>query len=344
MKLRLFIIFCLYFVFFASCKKQIGTEKIQTERNNIINVKNKIKEIKTDSILLSSISKPYLISDYLLIVDFKAYDECVHIFNKNDFHYIKSFAYAGPGPEEITRLGYVGINEMCNEIELTDLGKQQIYYYNLDSLLHYKLYTPSKKQKIIGEKLLHYYQYINITTRMGLILTPNGSSNYNVSVGTQNTLSREFKAMPYTHPYINNKRVYFDVSPKKGIYVECYQGQDLMSICSIDGTLKYNIYGGHNWKENQKGRKEYYRPVHFVGDKIFALYLNDAGIINHPAKGQIGNTATKFLVFDLSGNYLYTLETEYHITNFCYDESNNRLILACNDDIQFGYLNLKEIQ
>lgn len=337
------IFYILFIILFVCCNKQTKTDKIQIKRDSIVNIKNRIKEIKIDSILFSSISKPYLISDFLLIADFKAHDECIHIFNKNNFHYVKSFAYTGPGPDEITRLGYVGINEMRREIELTDLGKQEIYYYNLDSLLYNNLYTPSKKSKIIGEKLIHYYQYIDTITKMGLILTPNGTSNYSVSVGTQNTLNREFKTMPYTHPYVNNKRVYFDVSPQKEMYVECYQGQDLMSICSIDGTLKYNIYGGYDWKENQKGRKEYYRPVRIVGDKIFALYLNNAGIINHPTKGLIGNTATQFLVFDLSGDYLFTLETEYHITNFCYDESNNRLILACNDDIQFGYLSLKDI-
>ncbi len=326
-----------------SCVQKESTEKMQTERNNIIYVKDKIKEIKIDSLLFSSLSKPYLCSDYLLIADYKAYDECVHIFDKNDFHYITSFAYTGMGPDEITRLGYVGINEAHREIELTDLGKQQIYFFNLDSVLDDKSYVSRKKSKIIGEKLLHNYQYIDNDIRMGLILTPSGTSNYSVTVGTQDIHSGKFKAMPYTHPSVNNKRVYFDVSPKEKIYVECYQGQNLMTICSINGALKYNIYGGHSWKENQQGRKEYYRQTRFVGNKIFALYLDDLGIINHPGNGPVENQATKFLVFDLTGNYLATLETGYHILTFCYDESNNRIILACNDDIQFGYLDLNEI-
>ena len=52
------------------------------------------------------------------------------------------------------------------------------------------------------------------------------------------------------------------------------------------------------------------------------------------------NPATKFLIFDLNGNHLKTLETDYHIVRFCYDEDHNRLIMSLNEDIQFAYLDL----
>jgi hypothetical protein len=52
---------------------------------------------------------------------------------------------------------------------------------------------------------------------------------------------------------------------------------------------------------------------------------------------------TKFLVFNLYGDYIQTPEAECPITAFCCDKENNRIILSMNADIQFGYLNLDEI-
>lgn len=334
----------LVLLFVLSCKQQEhAIEKTQNKRDNIISVKDLIKEIDPDSILFSSMSKPYIIDDYLLIADYKSYDHTVQIFDKNDFHHIMGIAYTGLGPGEIARLGYVGIDEKHRKIELTDLGKQIIYSFDLDSVLADPFYMPQVKAKIIGEKLLYKYQYINENTCMGLILEPVSNSDYKVTVGTRNMDNGELRKMPYTHPAVQNKRVEFSVSPEYNQYVECYINQDLMSICSLDGSLKYNIYGGNDWKENERGRKEYYRSVAFVGDKIFALYLNDDGLINDPMKGPIGNYATKFLVFDLEGNYLATLETGYSIFVFCYDKDNNRIIFSFNEDMQFGYLDLNNL-
>ncbi len=49
---------------------------------------------------------------------------------------------------------------------------------------------------------------------------------------------------------------------------------------------------------------------------------------------------TKFLVFDMNGNYIQTIETKCQILNFCYDEKNNRIIMSLDDDMQFAYLDL----
>ena len=43
------------------------------------------------------------------------------------------------------------------------------------------------------------------------------------------------------------------------------------------------------------------------------------------------------------GEYIKTLKVGYHITGYCYDKENHRLILDLNDDIQFGYLDLEGI-
>lgn len=52
---------------------------------------------------------------------------------------------------------------------------------------------------------------------------------------------------------------------------------------------------------------------------------------------------TVLMVFNLNRITLKTLETEYKLSDFCYDEDNNRLILSLNDEIQFAYLDLDGI-
>lgn len=52
---------------------------------------------------------------------------------------------------------------------------------------------------------------------------------------------------------------------------------------------------------------------------------------------------TSLLVFNLEGDYLKTLNVGYRIMYFCYDKENNRILMALNDEIQFGYLSLEKI-
>ncbi len=334
----LLLFFC---ISYWSCSSP-ETEKYQYNRDNVIQVMDKIKEIEIDSVILNSSCSLYIIDDYLLIVDYKSYDYLISLFDKNKFHYITSTAYKGQGVGEIANIGYLGIDNAHRQFNVSDYGKQTVFCYNLDSVLINPSYIPSKKLNIYGDKALEQYKYINDTTCIGLIFEPISVSDFKLSVGTQNMNTGEFKLMPYIHPDIEKKRVSFDVSPKYDMYVECYRGQNLMTICTLNGDLKYNIYGGNDWNDNQGKRHiEYFQQVALAGDKIMALYLNDNGYVKDPAKGIVGNLATKLLVFDLNGNYIATLETGYHICHFCYDEANNRIILNMNDDMQFGYLNLE---
>jgi len=51
---------------------------------------------------------------------------------------------------------------------------------------------------------------------------------------------------------------------------------------------------------------------------------------------------TKFFIFDTDGNYVQTIETGYWITDYCYDEIENRIIMCLNDkNIRFAYLDLE---
>jgi hypothetical protein len=143
--------------------------------------------------------------------------------------------------------------------------------------------------------------------------------------------------MPYEHPEIKKKRIFFAASVEHGIYVECYLYHDLMTICTLEGELKYNIYG-RKWDTKVTNRYDYYGQVRICGDKIIVPYEDGTD-----RTGPVTLYPTQFLVFDLEGDYLQTLETGYKIDSFCYDKANHRLILTLNDDPQVAYLDLAEV-
>lgn len=331
--LSLFIIvFCL---FSCSGKK---SEKRQHSRNNIVNVHNRVKKIKTDTLL---IGYPflYLINKYLLISDYKSTDKIIYIFNKNNFEYIKSVGQQGPGPNEITELGFIGTDEINKKFYVTDNGKLKIYGFDLDSALEYSNYLPTVKMKMNKKALPMEYIYFNDTLALSLMMKPTGNSGYNEEVVRLNFKTWKMVPMKYTYPGMKKKRISFTASKRYGLNVECCWHNDLMTITDLYGNLKYNVYGP-NWKEknNYHNYFQYYWGVVFVGDKIVAGYA-DGRYRYSGKKGYF--LPTKFLVFDKDGDYIKTLETGYGISEFVYDKDNNRIIMNVNDAyMQFAYLNL----
>ena len=91
------------------CNNNSGTEKHQGKRNNIVNVCEKVKEIKIseDKVLIGSSVNLYLIDNYLIIQDYRSYDKLIHLFDKNQFTYLTSIGIRGQGPNEITNMGFI---------------------------------------------------------------------------------------------------------------------------------------------------------------------------------------------------------------------------------------------
>ena len=173
---------------------------------------------------------------------------------------------------------------------------------------------------------------------MGVMIEPTGNSGFNHSVAKFNFNTGEIKTMPYKHPDIDKKRVCFALSMKHGIYVECYHYQDLMTILDIDGNLKYNI-NGREIKNETRNHLGFYSKVVFYNDKILALYSAGKDQYSKTERG----FPTQFMIFNTEGDYIQTIETEYSILDFCYDEDNNRIIMNLDEEIQFAYLNLAGI-
>jgi hypothetical protein len=315
-----------------SCTHSSKIEKYQSKRDNVVNVRDKVKKIEMEEVLIGSLSRLYIMGDYLIIGDYNSHDELIQIFDKNSFSPVIGTAYLGQGPGEIANMGHIGVDEANRRFFVSDHGKQRIFGYALDSVLADPSYMPEVKMKMNEKQFPSRYQYINDTLSIGLIIEPIGNNDFKPSVAAWNMNTGEIKLMPYEHPDIEKRRITFAVSMKDSIYVECYDYHDLMTVCSLNGDLKYNIYG-RNYNSIRSNKIHHYGTVAFCNDRIVASYSGKENFSDE-------YLPTKFLVFDLTGDYIQTLETGYRILDFCHDEANNRIIMAFDDDIQFGYLEL----
>ncbi len=188
---------------------------------------------------------------------------------------------------------------------------KKIFSYNLDSVLANPFYISNIKTDIKIGLFPDTYRYINDTLCIGRIIEPIGTNDFKSLVAKWNMQTGEIRPMKYEHPDIKKKRITADVSPEYGLYVECYSRYDLMTICDLNGNLKYNIYGP-KW-EKRNNANSTLQPTRLLWkQKIIAGYSGG----DHRTDAYY---PTKLLVFDLNGNYIQTLETEYKISSFCYD-------------------------
>lgn len=336
------IYYSLFLFFFAlsSCKNNHPTEIFLKSRNNTVNVRDKIKEILTGEPYITSWGELCLLDKYLIIKDSQSHDSLIHIFNKNTFRYIKSTGVMGPGPNDITRIGELFPNEKDKRFYVFDVGKIRLLSFDLDSLINISSYQFSVKASFGKDIYPVSCYYISDTLSIAERLT--WSENIPgafVTLDLWNMRTGEFK-QGYTHPIqpkepIQTNSFCFTASEQKSIYVMCSRFYDLMTICNLDGSLKYNVYGP-NWEEKITSTCHYNMGVCIGRDKIYALYAG----VHHRSPDRYPSL---MLVYDVNGNYLKTLDLGYHILDFCYDEEHHRLILHADDDIQFGYLDLEGI-
>lgn len=334
-------IYLLLIVACCSCSSNTGTEKHQSKRNNVIHVKERVKEIEIEEVLINAHSPLYLISDYLIILDHQSSDKLIHILHKNDYRYITSAINKGEGPGEIVNIGHIEPNEKERLFYVSDHGKQRIFSYELDSILVNPSYMPKEKMKMREGLFPGRYTYVNDTLCIGSIIEPIPYVGFAQTTAKLNMTTGEIKSIPYSHPEIERKRVWNAVSVEHGIIVECYSYHDLITICNLNGELIYNIYGQH-WNNRTSNHTRYFGKVVLCGDRIITTYLGGDTFIED-SSGVRSNNPTQLMVFNIHGDYVQTLETGYMISNFCYDEDNHRIVLNLNDEIQFGYLDLNGI-
>ena len=155
-----------------SCSQDSETEKHQSKRDQVVDVRDKMKEFSTQDVLIGRISRTYLIDNYLIVTDYNSPDKLIHLFDKNTFEHLASSTYQGQGPGEITIIGHVGIDETNRRFFVSDHGKLKIFAYDLDSVLTTPEYQPSVKIDMKKKLFPDDYLYLNDTLCIAKIIEP----------------------------------------------------------------------------------------------------------------------------------------------------------------------------
>ena len=212
-----------------SCSQNPETEKHQNKRDQVIDVRDRVKEFSTQDVLIGRISRSYLIDDYLIVTDYNAPDKLIHLFDKNTFEHLASSTYQGQGPGEITIIGHVEFDEANRRFFVSDHGKLKIFAYDLDSVLTNPDYQPSVKTDMKKKQFPDRYLYLNDTLCIAQIIEPIGNNNYKPSVARWDMSTGEIIPMPYEFPGLKKVRFIYAASAEHKLYVQCYTQYDLMT-------------------------------------------------------------------------------------------------------------------
>lgn len=323
----------LLLIILIGCVSKNDTEKYQGSRNNIVNVKTEVKEIVIDEVLIGSLVRLEILNDWLIIHDCASLDTLIHVFDKNNFTRVGKTAIRGEGPKEITNMGNIIIDKEQGLLHIPDLGKNKIFFFNMDSILNVPSYFPKEYVNIQDLVFSDRYMYFNDTLCLARIITKKKNVPFQQSLAFWNMKNGDIHSLEYAHPEVERKRATFIASREKDLIIECYSHHDLMTICDFQGRLKYNIYGSR-WDNRMSNRIHYYDKVVIYKDKIIAAYSGGDNMTAYEP--------TCFLIFDLEGNYIKTIDIGYRFQDFCIDEENNRIVMAMNDNLQFAYWDIKD--
>ena len=331
----------LLILFIIACKTNTQQpEKYQKHRNNIVSVQNKIIDIKPE--IIFGKSWLYIIDDILIVAEQRAYNEKgIHLFNKNTFKYITSTAIIGKGPNEVAALGTIGIDSKNKILWVTDNGKKLRWKFPLDSILNNEMYKPTEKLNLYDDLYLSRYGFLNDSIVLGKAMRVLNIGGFDMAMAKLNINTNVTEVYGYEHPEVYGKRTnsFFALSVKNNFYVNCFAFCDLMTICDLDGNLKYNIYG-KKWF-NKERKNIYFDGVDLFDKYIIASYVGDERIVYDEHKRPKENCSSKLMIFNLKGDYIKTIDTEYEIISFCIDEENDRLIAYFDGrENPLGYFNL----
>ena len=323
-KLLVFI-FQALLLLISSCKSN-SNEEVQTDRNTIIEVEEKLTDIQTDLIISSPLL--YIISDYLIVLDMKPNsNKGIHLFDKNTFKYITSTGILGQGPGEIIRYGRIGVDNAKKVFWVPDHGKQVLLKFPLDSVLLNPDFKPTESLSLLNDLFIERFNFLNDSIALGKAVNVLSSSSFQMVMAKLNITTNKISKYGYEHPEVVGPKTnsHFALSSLGNFYVNCFVYCDLITICDLNGKLRQNILG-FDGLENKDNRKTYFTGVDIFNETIVASYIGDEGIVLNQFKRQEGNLPTKFLIFSKEGEYLNTLETRHKISSFCIDEKNERII------------------
>lgn len=341
------VIFATLLIFsLVSCNKSNNSQTIvQKNRNNIIDISDKITYLNTD--LIFGISEVRIVNNLFIVQEMIPYgDKCMHVYNRSSFEFIKSIGTLGKGPGEMVRPGKYTLSLNNQTLYIPDFGKNTIWKFNLDSALLMDNYLPSDRIAVSQEIFTDYFEHIDDKTGIGTGVNPINHHSFYLNTVKIDLTNGKVKSFGYRHPLLEGKKGFSDIklSKNKNFYINCYADHDLITVCNIDGSLRFNILG-KDWNEEEQDMT-FFTHIDLYKNYIITAYSGISTFYRDKTTQRVkSNFASKLMIFNTTGEYVSTAELGKQFSNFCIDEKNERIIFYFVDkEPQLGYINLKEIQ
>lgn len=318
----------------VGCHISTDKEVYQSSRDNILNVKNLIKEIDLGDIYLNVWARTVSTDSFLIIGDRESLEHPINIFDKKTFKHIASFGAVGQGPNEITEMSDINFDAKSRNLYVNDLGKRCVLSFQIDSVIKDANYAPIEKYKLSSEHLPFDNHFLNDSLSYSVFMLPDEKDgyNYNDMTGIINYSSGETNIKYYNREEFHRKQYFLAVSFTDSLYAECNSLFDIISIFDLNGNLLRTIYGPQ-WGTDYLAC--FNRSI-YTKDYLFCHY--DGNLYEEFVK------SSKCMIFTKMGDYIATLETGYRITCISYDSAADRIVFTFDDEIQFGYLDLESIK
>jgi hypothetical protein len=344
--------FLLIILLLCGCGKSKSpqAEVYQRKRQNIIKIdKNAIIDINTE--IAYGNTEFFSIDNYIIFREaIPSYKHAFHLYDKKSYKYITSAGILGKGPGEVTRPGKIAINHFTKDIWVSDYGKKVIWRFPLDSVLSNSNYLPKEKLPFNEDLFMVDPFFVDDSTIIGRAAKIIDYNSFEMLTAKLNIKTNTTTPFGYQHPVVKGKHFstsIFGLSLNDSIYVVAHFNVDFLSICNLDGNIVKNIYGPM-WAESSRdteGRISFFcSNIHIYKNQILIPYIGGKSIIYDINKQPRGNSPSVFLVFDLNGNYIKTIDIGYKFSFSYIDQENGRLIICFHDrESTLGYINLESI-
>ena len=199
-----------------------STDIVQKDRDKIVDVSAKIKNIKTDVKFGSS--HLYIADNVLIVAEISPKnDKSIHLFNKDTFEYLNSTGIIGRGPGEITNLGKIGIDEKNKILWVVDHGKKVMHKFPLDSILANNNFKPTSYLDMDNELLLVDFGFLNDSIILGRAIHPLSHSAFDMTMTKLNINTNEIERFGYENPECSGtkKIASFSLSVENNFFLNC---------------------------------------------------------------------------------------------------------------------------
>lgn len=298
-------------------------------------VADQMEALDTEDLLIGKTSNIYVFGDRLYIVDSKATDKVLYVFDAESGRYIGSALKPGPSPYEITEPGALGVDATTGDAMLFDYGQNRIVAFNVDSILSDSEYGIRTLRKLDMSGFPDSYVYLNDTVGYGRLIVPDGGRSFSQTVCRYDMATGGIRKFNTSKAVGEGNRSYVAVSPDGKKIVEACRTQDLIVVYDAEGNPVKEIKGD---------------AYDAIADQSMSYFSGAAVTESHILAAYSGRKANdtfygdRIMVFDFDGNHVQTLDPGIEIRKMAYSPTTDNLYISTPDSIQFAILSLGKIE